>query len=611
MKNVIKVGICIFLCVLSSCRPPRIDEKYAATVVKDKLSLSGKVSAKKLTGGASGTSLFLASEVFLTDDNMKKYVVKFVGGGYRHKSEIYNLKVASDGEYGPHLYFSDPAHGIMIMEYLPDKKITYHELQTRQFYVALAHLLQKIHQGQAFSGRPYNIFNRISDEIQTAKTKFGNDVPLTKFEHMLRVVRQILLPHLTTNTPCHNDLHVGNLRFLGNEFKAIDYGDASQGDPYIDIATIARVVNPLCMPAHENVLFSTYLGRQPSMVEKAKLYLMTQAVSMRWFTTELERLSPKIVRQFGLIKTPSIREIEREILEDKINLSKPDNKLKRIKAWFNQIFENFESQEFKTAIKVLQNTSARVITDKELMEYISGKTTSTKYLQSDKFYRALAHLLQNIHRGQAIEGRGDYVFRRIDRMLQNNKSKYGSYVPLTRVEHVVNVIHQALLPHLITNVPCHNDLHRGNLIFWGNKFTAFGYGDASQGDPYFDIATVVASFYCNPAHEKILFATYLGRQPSGIEQAKLYLMKRAVWLKWFLDDLGGLSPEIVSQYGVIKTFPIINLAGKFLKGSLDLSKPEDRLKLLKSQLNQIFEHFESQKFRDAVNVLSGAKQPNE
>ena len=46
------------LLILCSCGKPRIDETYAAATVKEKLSLSGAVTAHELTGGLSGAKLF-------------------------------------------------------------------------------------------------------------------------------------------------------------------------------------------------------------------------------------------------------------------------------------------------------------------------------------------------------------------------------------------------------------------------------------------------------------------------------------------------------------------------------------------------------------------------
>jgi|SaaInlLV_10m_DNA_2_1039722.scaffolds.fasta_scaffold00403_9 thiamine kinase-like enzyme len=346
MKNKIKSCSFALLFLLCSCGAPRIDEKHAASVLKDKLSIPGNVSAQKLKGGLSSAMLFIAT------DGLKKYVVRFIK--HRHQKsrekEIYNLKIASNEGYGPQIYFADPSRGIVIMEYLAGKTISYQDLQSDQLYVALAHLLQKIHQGQAFKDSGYNVFKRINKGIQINKPNYSDYVPLTKVEHVVTVIHQALLPHLTT-TPCHKDLHGGNLIFLGNEFKAIDYGNAGPGEPYFDVATIATY---FCSePAHEKVFFAMYLGRQPSAAEGAKLYLMKQVVLIKWALGALRRLSPESLHQYKSIKAPSIKDLLMENLKNTLDLSKPENNLKLLKALFKKVFDNFESQEFHSAVNVL------------------------------------------------------------------------------------------------------------------------------------------------------------------------------------------------------------------------------------------------------------------
>jgi len=259
------------------------------------------------------------------------------------------------------------------------------------------------------------------------------------------------------------------------------------------------------------------------------------------------------------------------------------------------------------AVIIMEYLSGKSVSDQEVIEYISGKEIPNQNLQSNQFYIALAHFLQKIHRGHAFKGGGDYVLRRIHEELETAKLKYSKFVPVTKIECIITVIRQAILPHLTSTTPCHNDLHSNNLMLLGNEFKAIDYETAGQGDPYFDVATVVASLYCKPAHEIVLFTTYLGRQSSKAEEAKLCLIKQIIWIKWFFDDLRWLSPENIQKFGRIKTLPLIDLAREVVEGKIDMSKSENKLKLLKARLNQIFANCESQEFRDAVKMLSNKK----
>ena len=235
-----------------------VDEKYVAKFVRDTLSIPGPVSAQKLAGGATDAQLFRAT------DGLKEYIVRFKPSTCQKYLEqyAYNSKVASDGGYGPHIYFADPARGIVIIEYLPSK-ISYQDLRADQWVSALARLLQKIHQGKEFKNDRYDVFEIISHDLHANKSKCEKLVPLAKIEQIVTVIRHAVVPHQTT-IPTHNDLHLGNLRCWGNECKAIDYEDAGPGDPYFDVATLAVSPSFYSNQAQEKVLFATYLGRQPS-----------------------------------------------------------------------------------------------------------------------------------------------------------------------------------------------------------------------------------------------------------------------------------------------------------------------------------------------------------
>ena len=140
----------------------------------------------------------------------------------------------------------------------------------------------------------------------------------------------------------------------------------------------------------------------------------------------------------------------------------------------------------------------------------------------------------------------------------------------------------------------------------GNEFKAIDYEDAGLNDPYFDLASaaIATAFYSTPAHEKVLFATYLGRQPTAVEDAKLYLMKQIVFIKRACDALNRATPEDVHRYGLIEEPSHKDLARELFEGNLDLSKSENNLKYLKTLLNYVIENSESKEFQDSVSLLN-------
>lgn len=350
MNNFLRSCALGLLCVLSSCHGPQPDEKLASATVQKELSLSGTVTAQKLHGGLSDSMLFLAT------DGKKNYVIRFIrnSSSKQRNKEIYNLTVASNGGYGPKIYFADPSKGIVIMEYLPGTTPSDKDLKSDRLYVELAHLLQKIHQGPAFKGQ-YDPFKRIDRSLRRYKTECSAYIPLAKVEQILNRIHHALLPHLT-KTPCHNDLHPGNLMFLGNEIKAIDYADAGSDDPYFDIATVAAAPYfDSTPPALQKLLLSTYLEHEPSAVEEAKLYLMKQVVFLKWGVDSLDRLTPKDAHQYALLKDYGM--ISVPPLGSKFDLDSPEDNVRHMKMLFTLVFENAETREFTAAVNLLSTSS--------------------------------------------------------------------------------------------------------------------------------------------------------------------------------------------------------------------------------------------------------------
>jgi thiamine kinase-like enzyme len=253
-----------------------------------------------------------------------------------------------------------------------------------------------------------------------------------------------------------------------------------------------------------------------------------------------------------------------------------------------------------------------------IMEYLSGQKVTYQDLQSDQTYITLARLLQKIHHGKALSGREYNGYKRVSDAIRTHKPKYNDYVPLTRVEQVLSICYQALLPHL-TKTSCHNDLHGGNWIFLGNEYKAIDYEDAGPNDPYFDVANAAievdvatmaleASAYNKPAHKINFLALYLNCQPSAAEEAKLYLMKQIVLLRLALDDLNRLADsehsEHIYQYKSFRVPSIKDFAKDRFEGKFNLPEPENGLTLLKTRFNQVIENSESQEFKDAVKTLN-------
>lgn len=328
------------------------DEKDAAAVAKQALSLSGPVVAQKLKGGFSGAQLFTVTS------GSKKYVVRFL----KHPSqktrqdEIELSNIAAKGGYGPQIYYDDNKQGVIIIEFLPSRFASYQQhlltllkpKQSEQLYVELAQLLQKIHSGPKFP-KSKSIFDKTRSRMPRIKSKANDDVPLTRIENIVSIIHRAIGPHLSP-TPSHNDLNPNNLRFLGRKTKAIDFDDAAQQDPYYDLATVA--IYYCIFPAYEKILLSAYLKRHPTLQERAKLYLMKQMARINEALNQLSRATEKIGK-YEALQVLSWKGLLKNFSEGKVNLEDPNDQLRIAKVLINQVLSNSESQEFHNSVELL------------------------------------------------------------------------------------------------------------------------------------------------------------------------------------------------------------------------------------------------------------------
>lgn len=334
---------------LGGCSTSRIDEDYAISVVKQKLSLSGEFSAQRLSGGASGADLFLVT------DGTRKYVIRFMKNKtpYELAREVHNLQVASRGGYGPQVYFADASQRLLIMQYLSGERVTAEDFRSGPSQTALAVLLKKIRGGEPFKSGCPDFFTKIEEGIDKAKGQFGSSVPLEPLQGFVAKIYRSLLPYLSFS-PCHNDLHPGNLIFVKGEgswkIYAIDYEDAGQCDPFVDLATVSVLIG-----SHSSSLVSAYLGRPPSPEEEAKLYLMEQLVLAKWSLDCLGRLSSVGSDMALYASAESIRFdlLISDLINGKLDINNPEVNAQCLKSLLTVFFEHVESEEFNNYSQLL------------------------------------------------------------------------------------------------------------------------------------------------------------------------------------------------------------------------------------------------------------------
>jgi thiamine kinase-like enzyme len=343
---------------LSTACEPRLDPsvvdcKAAADAAQHVLAIHEPVTVRELHGGLSGAKLFLVTA------NSKSYVLRFSSSTHLDPNEIACLQIASDTGYGPRLYAIDPDQRYVIMEYITPHPISKEDRSSKQLYQALGEVVSKIHHGPNFSEHQ-PIFTIIKHDIEHLKNRPSLHNLATRMEKSFSVVQKALAP-VTTKAPCHNDLNPNNTLYTGSSFKIIDYELAGQDDPYFDLATVIQFN---CLnPEDEKELLHGYLGRDMIAKEKARLYVMKQAVRIRFAASLILYATSSDKADQGEI------DVGTESYEEFATKSDPEKFDYHRLAFhlFKLASTSLESEEFRQAVKTIEQGEKSLSTE-NLME---------------------------------------------------------------------------------------------------------------------------------------------------------------------------------------------------------------------------------------------------
>ncbi len=235
-------------------------DSQATKLLQEQLGTNGPFTTQLLAGGLSG------ARVVRVNTSEKAYVVRFWNQQWidYFPQDLDCQLIASKAGYGPKVFFYDRNQAITVMEYhfpetLPEKKI---KLQ------ALADLLNKIHSGPAL---PNGIDRSIYLDLLIEETQERGFYDSDAIRKIKDTVFSITRPNAFC-TPCHRDLHHGNLIYSESSFYSIDYTWGAMDDPFTDLANVS--IFNCDTEQDDELLLQLYFGRAPSSLEMARLSLM-------------------------------------------------------------------------------------------------------------------------------------------------------------------------------------------------------------------------------------------------------------------------------------------------------------------------------------------------
>lgn len=222
-----------------------------------------------------------------------------------------------------------------------------------------------------------------------------------------------------------------------------------------------------------------------------------------------------------------------------------------------------------------------------MMEYHFPETPP----ETEMRLAALVSLLKKIHTGPTVPhgiDRAIYLDLLIDEVKESN------FVDLQAIKTIKDTVFACTRPNAL-QVPCHRDLHHGNLLYTQGKYIAIDYTWGAMDDPYADLANI-AIFNCNTVEEeKLLLQLYLGRPASLKELARLSLMKLPAKMFYGLEFLGIASSHLsTSQEKLPKSYMDFG-------SDTNASHPSNFLVYALSLLNEVIHYSYSEQYMNITD----------
>lgn len=152
-------------------------------------------------------------------------------------------------------------------------------------------------------------------------------------------------------------------------------------------------------------------------------------------------------------------------------------------------------------------------------------------------------------------------------------------------------------------VPCHNDLHFGNLLLGNHgKIQWIDWGDAGLSDPYFDLGRIAIEYGLTDEQSKLFLTTYLGRAPNSVEEARFYLSRQIFLVRVglaFLKSGDRIDDQVLELLRYCAKNQILKIPGN-AQINASLSSKE----VANWAFNTFLENSRSEAFSQATEILS-------
>ncbi len=197
-----------------------------------------------------------------------------------------------------------------------------------------------------------------------------------------------------------------------------------------------------------------------------------------------------------------------------------------------------------------------------IMDFVPGNSLTPATLTNNILETTAQHL-KKLHQAPASLGQTNDIFTQI-------KRKYHELTPFNALKTMLTARWKELqrlkvsAPTPIPLAPCHNDLNPRNIFVNGSQVTFIDWGDAAQGNPYYDLVIFIVLNNLTPEQEATFLTAYDSKLLAPEWQSYLADLKQILRFEFALNLLLGVQ-EIDKRLLTKRKLPATEPLGYYLR----------------------------------------------
>lgn len=263
------------------------------------------------------------------------------------------MRAAADAGLTPHVRYSNAEDGISITDFVAAVPFPVTEA-----LVQIPATLRRLH-GLPLFPKAFNHVTAHNGFIW--RFRKAGLLPQAEIEEAFTGYEQVCAayPRLDSDmVSCHMDLKPENILFDGERVWLIDWQAAFVNDRYFDLAVAGNFV--VTGDADEWIYLERYFGQRPDEYQRARFFLMCQAVHLFYAAVFLLLGSAgKTVNRDSMgEKLPAFRDFHGRIWAGEVNLADNDMKIVYGRLHWEQLLENIRRPRFEEALRIVSERNA-------------------------------------------------------------------------------------------------------------------------------------------------------------------------------------------------------------------------------------------------------------